>query len=149
VLIAKKVQIKISSKPFLHSTFAAQRKPSRTNHPIVGLARTSGVLRIRFEGEGTGGISDPRRRAATGRGRGFPAEAGSGLGLCCSGATGQVSETAQAIAGLLHGAPSRNSLDAVGALRVVAVGAAGADDEHGSALAATGSVGRHGDMKEL
>jgi hypothetical protein len=35
-------------------------------------------------------------------------------------------------------------LDTLGALAVLAVGARGADDEHGSALAAARLVGRHG-----
>jgi hypothetical protein len=42
-----------------------------------------------------------------------------------------------------RGTVSRGCLDAVAALGVMAVGAAGADDEHRSALAASGGAGRH------
>lgn len=40
-------------------------------------------------------------------------------------------------------------LDAVGALAVVAVAAFGADDEHGSALAAARLIARHGGLREV
>ena len=46
---------------------------------------------------------------------------------------------------LLPSLPRARCLEAVGALRVLAVGAAGADDEHRAAFAAAGSVGRHDD----